>query len=222
MTADGVFDLGHEVGEGEGLRAGKIEYDVAVSLAEIDRDACQVEDRNRLKTAATPIGQQEERQPTQQPGDVVHEHLLATAEDQRRPQDRVRAIGASKRIFNRCLTSEIRKRRVCTGIAHAEMNNAAHPSTGRGPEEAATALDRLGEGRTTVLEAHPIRVEEHLTAGEGVDKRLLVIKPERKEVDALREPIGARWRPSTEGDDLPTAREQRLGDEAAAVRERRR
>jgi hypothetical protein len=219
VTADGVFDLGHEVGEGEGLRAGKIEYHIAVGLAEIGRDACQVEDRNGLKTAAAPVGQQEERQPAQQPGDVVHEHFLATAEDQRRPQDRVRAIGASKRIFNRCLASEIRERRVCAGIANAEMDDAAHLSASRGMEEAATALDRLGEGRATVLEAHPIGVEERLRAREGGDKRLLVIKEERIEVDALREALGGRWLLSAEGDNLPTARQQRLGDEAAAVGE---
>src|SRR4051794_1348974 len=29
VTADGLFDLGHEVGEGEGLRPGKIKYHIA-------------------------------------------------------------------------------------------------------------------------------------------------------------------------------------------------
>ena len=99
------------------------------------------------------------------------------------------------------------------------MDDPAHLSAGRGTEEAATTLDRLGEGRATVLEAHPIRVEERLTAGEGGNKRLLVIKEQRIEVDALREAIDGRRPPSAEGDDLPTAREQRLGDEATAVRE---
>ena len=51
------------------------------------------------------------------------------------------------------------------------------------------------------------------------DKRLLVIKQQRKEVAAPREAIGGRWPPSAKRDDLPTAREQRLGDEAAAVGE---
>src|SRR5205823_1380943 len=77
-------------------------------------------------------------------------------------------IGASKRIFHRCFAPKIRERRVCAGIAHAEMDDAAHLSAGRGAEEAATALDRLGEGRATVLEAHPIRVEERLTASRAV------------------------------------------------------
>jgi hypothetical protein len=70
-----------------------------------------------------------------------------------------------------------------------------------------------------VLEAHPIRVEQRRTTREGGDKRLLVIKQKRIEVDALREAVGRRWPPSAEGDDLPTARQQRLGDEAAAIGE---
>src|SRR2546422_8304781 len=44
------------------------------------------------------------------------------------------------------------KRRVCGRIADAEMDDAAHVSSGRGVEEAATALDRLGEGRAALLE----------------------------------------------------------------------
>src|SRR5713226_2577564 len=97
------------------------------------------------------------------------------------------------------------------------MDDAAHLSAGRGAEEAATALDRLGERRATVLEAHPIRIEERLAARKSGDKRLLAIKKERIEVDAFREAIGGRRPPSAEGDDLPTAREQRFGDKAAAV-----
>ena len=219
MTTDSVSDLGHEVGEGEGLRAGKIEYQIAVGLAEIGCDPGQVEDRNGLQTAAAAGGQQKERQPAQQPSDVVHKHFLATTEDQRRPQDRVRAIGASKRIFNCRFASEIRERRVRAGIANAEMDDPAHPNAGRSTEEAATAFDRLGEGRATVLETHPIRIEEHLTARKSGDKPFLVIKEKRIEVDALREASRGRRPPPTEGDNLPTARQQRLGNEATAVRE---
>ena len=53
---------------------------------------------------------------------------------------------------------------MCAGIANAEVDDAAHASGGRGTEEATTPLNRLREGRTTVLEAHPICVEEHFTA----------------------------------------------------------
>ena len=64
MAAGGVSDLGHEVGEGERLRAGEIEEDIVPGLAEIGRDPCQVENGNGLQAAAAAIREEEQRQPT--------------------------------------------------------------------------------------------------------------------------------------------------------------
>jgi hypothetical protein len=99
------------------------------------------------------------------------------------------------------------------------MNDPAHAGATRGAEEAAATLDRLGEGHAGVFEADPIGVEEHLAAREGGRERLLVIDQERREADPLAQALARRRAASTERDDLPTAREQRLGDEAAAVGE---
>ncbi len=128
------------------------------------RSKTQVENGNGLQAATAAVGEEKQRQPAQQPGDVVHKHFLATAEDQRRPQDRVRATAASKRVFDRRLASEVREVRVGAGVAHAEVNDPADAGATRGAEEAAATLDRLGEGHATVFEAHPIGVEEHLGA----------------------------------------------------------
>src|SRR6266496_3434937 len=55
LAADGVSDLGHEVGEGEGLWAGEIEHDIAFGLPEFGRNACQVENGDGLQVAAAAL-----------------------------------------------------------------------------------------------------------------------------------------------------------------------
>ncbi len=75
--------------KGENLRPDRIECGGSIVARGVRSDLAKVAGENRLDAVISSAGNREEWEPPQQPRDVVEQNVL-DAENQRRPNDRVR------------------------------------------------------------------------------------------------------------------------------------
>src|ERR1700682_4560875 len=96
--------------EGENLRTHRVESRAAIVARGLHRYLCEVRGEDRLDAVISAAGNREEWKPPEEPRDIVEQDVF-DAEDQRRPDYRVRERRLFDRRLDHRLAAEIRQRR---------------------------------------------------------------------------------------------------------------
>ncbi len=177
VRVDGGADERNEVAERHRLGSGCVDHDVARRVAGIGADPGEILDVHRLDGVGAVAGQRERRHSTQDPSDVVGEHVALTAEDPGWPHDRVRHAGLGERVFDERLAAEVGKRGFQRRVGDAEVHDPLDSGTFGGEEQHPGALDRVREARLPVIEADPEGVVERGHPLQAASERRRVVEP---------------------------------------------
>ena len=153
----------------------------------LEADARKVVDVDGLHEVAPVARHDEERHAPKDPGDVVGQYVPPTAEEERRPDDRVRNTGSSESLLDECFAAVVGKRRVDRRIRDAHVNDPSDAGASSCLEQRSRVGDGVGEGRPASLESDPIRVVERGDPLETPRQCGWVIEPIRRGLDSCSE-----------------------------------
>ena len=177
-AAERALEQAEEFVEGVRLGADGVDHGVFVAEGGIHGEGGHIFDVDGAHAVAAVAGDGEDREAPQQPGDVVDEHVLA-AEDDGRPQDRVRKPRLLDGLFEQRLAAVVRQRRGQRRVGDADVHDAPDAGSLRSGDQRPGVVDGAREVRLAVREAHPVRVVEDARATQALDERVGAVEVER-------------------------------------------
>ena len=181
-AADRAPDFADEFGEGRPFRTDGV-GDAVVRLPRLGQaEVGQVIDMDAPDPVVASTADCEDREPAEQPGDVVEQDAV-TAEEDGGANDGVGDVALGEGPLHLCLAPEIRQRRAAAGVRDAHVHDPLDPC----PPGRVEQRPRVGDGQLVVdgatAEAHPVGVVERGCPRERRHQTQVVVEIQRSHVD---------------------------------------
>ncbi len=177
VAADHVPDHAHQLDEGRALRADRVGHAVAPLGTLGHAQLGQVVDVDGPDAVVAPAPHREGGQVSEEPGDVVDEHPVATEQDGG-SENGERQPGLGQRPFDERLAPEVGVGRLDARMGDAHVDDPLDPGPLGRLEEGARVHDGQVVIDLSAGEAHPVRVVEGGGAPERLDQGELVVEVE--------------------------------------------
>jgi hypothetical protein len=195
-------------------RLGAYRVDGGILDAAADGQPGQVIDVDGPDPVLAAAADREDRQVAQQPRDVVDEHV-ASAEQDRRAENRVRDAGAPQVLLDLGLAREVRERRAQVGVGDGDMHDPLDPGPPGRVEQDTAVGHRLGVGVAAAGKPDPVGVVQGVHAVQRPGQLILVAEIQRAHLDVTGfggRVTGQGTNPVTGGLKVPRDRRARVAE----------